>query len=59
MREQNVHMQQHYLPAARAPMKSDMVIRMGIVIIGRCRGVSGCVGPDVRGSAAGSSLFFV
>ena len=59
MRHQDVSRHQHCLPAASAPMKSDNVIRMGIVMTGGCRGVSGDPGLDARGSVAATSLCFV
>ena len=59
------HMQRHqqqlqqYLPAANAPMKSVKVIKMGIVMIGRCWGADGGPGLGTGGVGAGRSLCFL
>ena len=51
---------QHYQPAANAPMKSDRVIKMGIVMIGRRRGACGGSGREGAGDACtGTSLSFL
>ena len=48
--------EQQCLPAAKAPMKSDAVMRMGIVMIGRCREVSGGSGLRAGGPVSVTSL---